>query len=80
MIRRFKDWLFRWRAQRRLAIHRNGWNWAAGALLLGTPTHIVEAQVENGSFFDDPADDVKLFDEGAREAIAAWVALLGEAT
>lgn len=79
-MKRLKDWLFRWRAQRRLAIHRNGWNWAAGALLAGTPPHMVAAQAENGSFFDDPADDVRLFDEGVRDALVQWHALLGEAT
>lgn len=72
MKQRFLGWLFRWRAQRRLAIYRQGWDWAAGELLMGTAPDAVEAQVDNGSFFDDTASDVRCFDEGARAALRAW--------
>ncbi len=67
MIKWVRVWLVQRRQLAQLTSYVNGWNWAAGELLRGTPVEEVDAQIARGADFDRTA-----FDDGACAASAAW--------
>jgi hypothetical protein len=65
MIALIKGWIA---ARKELQAKRDeerGYAWAQGELRRGTRVEVIEAQIENGEFFDGRNP----FDEGARKAL-----------
>jgi hypothetical protein len=57
-----------WRNERNLKRRKDGWDWAAGALLRGTPVELVLQHTEKArafGVFDE-------FDRGAVQACEVW--------